>query len=384
MSTVSVINVKHPSSASNNIVLDSSGNATFAGTAAMASSFLRNRIINGDMRIDQRNAGASVNTSSATSGAFQLDRWKTFVAGSMVVAVQQSSIAPTGFTNSTAYTVSTADASIAAGDLYVIEQPIEGFNCYDLNFGASPASTVTLSFWVRSSITGTYCGALGNSAENRSYVFAFSVNSANTWEQKTIAIPGDTAGTWLTNNGIGIRVRVTLGAGSNFQGTANAWSGANLFATASQTQWVSTNGATFYLTGVQLEVGTAATPFERRQFGQELALCQRYFQKSYDLNLALGSIEQIGSVQTSADVTVFYKNFGPIRLMGPMRVRPSITAYNPVTGSTTNPVRNANVGTNLPLVVYDIGQNFFSAFIDNVSTVAGALLQFHYSAFAEL
>lgn len=245
-------------------------------TAATGFGF-KNRIINGAMVIDQRNAGASVSTSSATSGNYQLDRWKTFVAGTAVVSSQQSSTAPTGYINSILYTVSTADASIAAGDLYVIEQPIEGLNCSDLGFGGASAATVTLSFWVRSSITGTYCGALTNSAENRAYIFTYTISAANTWEQKTITVAGDTSGTWLTTSGIGIRVRFTLAAGSTFQGTASTWSASNVFATSSQTQWVSTNAATFYITGVQLEKGSTATSFDYRPYGTELALCQRYY-----------------------------------------------------------------------------------------------------------
>lgn len=263
------------------MILDGTNGATFNDgslQAAAASPYvLKNRIINGSMQIDQRNAGASVSTSSGTNGTFQQDRWKTFVVGTMVVTSQQSSTAPASFVNSIAYTVSTADTSIASGDVYVIEQPIEGLNVSDFGFGTANATTITLSFWVRSSITGTYCGSITNSAENRAYIFSYSITSANTWEQKSITITGDTSGTWLTTNGIGLRVRFTLAAGSTFQGTANTWSASNVVATSSQTQWVSTNGATFYITGVQLEVGSTATPFERRLYTTELQLCQRYY-----------------------------------------------------------------------------------------------------------
>lgn len=274
------------------MILDGTNGATFNDgslQAAAASPYvLKNRIINGSMQIDQRNAGASVSTSSGTNGTFQQDRWKTFVVGTMVVTSQQSSTAPASFVNSIAYTVSTADTSIASGDVYVIEQPIEGLNVSDFGFGTANATTITLSFWVRSSITGTYCGSITNSAENRAYIFSYSITSANTWEQKSITITGDTSGTWLTTNGIGLRVRFTLAAGSTFQGTANTWSASNVVATSSQTQWVSTNGATFYITGVQLEIGSTATPFERRMYGQELINCQRYFWKPNNAFLMQG------------------------------------------------------------------------------------------------
>ena len=276
MSTLQVINAKHPSSASNNIVLDSSGNATFAGTAAMASSFLRNRIINGDMRIDQRNAGASVSINN--SSAYTMDRWFVDEQTDGACTVQRSTVAPAGFTNSLLFTTTTADASLGAGQYAYFGQAIEGFNIADLGWGAAGAQTVTLSFWVRSSLTGTFGGSLRNGAANRAYPFTYTINSANTFEYKTITIAGDTSGTWATDNTAGLWVFFGLGVGSTFSGTAGAWAGSNFLSATGGVSVIGTLNATFYLTGVQLEVGTAATPFERRQFGQELALCQRYFQ----------------------------------------------------------------------------------------------------------
>jgi hypothetical protein len=278
MSTVQATNLKHNASASNNIVLDASGNATFAGTAAMGSSFLRNRIINGDMRIDQRNAGASVTVNTGNQN-FSVDRWwGQGTASSGVFTIQRSSVAPAGFSNSLLVTVTTADSSLAANDLYDIAQFIEGFNVSDLGFGTASAQTITLSFWVRSSVTGTYGGALGNNAATRGYPFTYSISAANTWEYKTVTIAGDTSGTWTTDNTIGLRVYFGLGVGSTFSGTAGSWSSSFPLSATGATNLMATSGATFYLTGVQLEVGTVATPFERRQFGQELELCQRYYE----------------------------------------------------------------------------------------------------------
>lgn len=277
MSTIQAINLKHPSSASNNLVLDNAGNATFAGTAAMASSFLRNRIINGGMVVSQRNGTSSVNISS---DAYSLDRWLNRVSGGGVITNQQTtSVVPTGQAYAAALTVQTADASIAAGDVYDFEQRIEGFNAADLGWGTANAQTVTLSFWVRSSVTGTYGVGIQSAAYTRSYVTTYTVNAANTWEFKTLTIPGDTSGTQNVGNGLGVGVCFDLGSGSNCNATAGTWGpGGGLWRTSGCVNWIANAGATFYLTGVQLEVGTVPTSYERRQFGQELALCQRYFE----------------------------------------------------------------------------------------------------------
>ena len=252
-----------------------SGNATFNAGLIPSSSFLRNRIINGDTRIDQRNNGGSVSISSAANTYF-VDRWRANANGGGVFSVQRSAVAPAGFTNSILATVTTPDSSVVAGDFYHIRQGIEGFNFSDFGFGTASAATVTISFWVRASVTGTYSLLLRNGPATRGYVTSYTISAANTWEYKTAAIPGDTSGTWPTDNSECAILNFSLGGG-NTQ-TANSWQSTANDNVSGQTQWISTNGATFYVTGVQLEVGSAATPFERRQFGQELALCQRYYE----------------------------------------------------------------------------------------------------------
>ena len=236
----------------------------------------RNRIINGDCRIDQRNNGASVTPATGTYNNYCVDRFPFSTDGGGRVTAQQSSITPAGFPFSLGLTVQTADAAIAAGDQYWLEHRIEGNNFADLAFGSASAQTFTLSFWVRSSVTGTYSVAFRNNAGNRSYVAAYTVNAANTWEQKTITVAGDTTGTWVATNGIGIGILFDLGSGSTFNGTAGSWQTANLYRTSGSVNWISNAGATFYITGVQLEAGSVATPFERRDYGRELAMCQRY------------------------------------------------------------------------------------------------------------
>lgn len=237
-----------------------------------------NRIINGDMRIDQRNAGASV---TPTNAAYTLDRWVFSLAQASKLTCQQNAgsvTPPVGFTNYLGVTSSSA-YTVGAGENFNLVQRIEGFNTADLAWGTANAQAVTLSFWVRSSLTGTFGGVIQNSAATRSYPFTYTINSANTWELETITIPGDTTGTWLTNSSTGIAIWFGLGVGSSLSGTAGAWSGSALYSATGATSVIGTNGATFYITGVQLQKGSTATPFEFRSIGQELALCQRYYQK---------------------------------------------------------------------------------------------------------
>ena len=247
--------------------------ASVQNTAATGFGF-KNRIINGAMMIDQRNAGASVTTSTVGSGTYTVDRWQYYVDVGSKLTLQQSSTAPSGFTNSLVATVISTDSTANSSQL--LRTKIEGFNVSDLGWGAAGASTVSLSFWVRASVTGSYAGYIQNSASNRSYVFSYSVASANTWEQKTITISGDTTGTWLTNNGIGLLVGFQLGIGYNAT-TINTWAAGNYQTYSGNTNLCATNGATFYITGVQLEKGSTATSFDYRPYGTELALCQRYY-----------------------------------------------------------------------------------------------------------
>jgi hypothetical protein len=236
----------------------------------------RNRIINGNMVIDQRNAGASV---TPTASAYTLDRWAANVAQASKFSVQRNAgsvTPPAGFTNYLGVT-SLSAYSVGSSEQFNLQQGIEGFNVADLGWGTANAQAVTLSFWVRSSLTGTFGGSLANNAVNRSYPFAYSISAANTWEQKTITVPGDTSGTWLTDNSNGIRLYFGLGVGSTISGTAGTWAGSYFISSTGATSVVGTNGATFYITGVQLEAGSVATPFEQIDYGRELIMCQRYF-----------------------------------------------------------------------------------------------------------
>jgi hypothetical protein len=248
-----------------------------AALNSIASSVnFRNRIINGDMRIDQRNAGLSASLS--TSLAYFLDRWNAIKQTGSAGTVQQSSIAPSTFTNSLLATNNATGASPSAAQLSRLQHRIEGFNAADLDYGTASAKTTTLSFWVRSSVVGTYGVGLSNSSFDRSYVATYNIDSADTFEYKTITIPGDTTGTWLKTNGMGIALSFDLGSGTDANGTADAWQTGFKVRTSGCVNWVATGSATFRITGVQLEAGSVATPFERRPYGTELALCTYYAQ----------------------------------------------------------------------------------------------------------
>jgi len=279
--TIQASVVKDSASATNNLTLDTGGNATVGNTLVMASSFLRNRIINGNMAIDQRNAGAQITAANLTSGTYMVDRWIYYSSQAAKFTAQQNAGSVTtavGFPNYLGMTVASA-VTVGATDFFNIGQLIEGFNFADLAWGTANAKTVTLSFVVYSSLTGTFGGALRNSAATRSYPFTYSIPTANTWTTISVTIAGDTSGTWIgATNGVGLQVIFGLGVGTTYSTTAGAWAAGNYLTATGAVSVVGTASATFYITGVQLEVGSVATPFERRQYGQELLLCQRYYQ----------------------------------------------------------------------------------------------------------
>jgi hypothetical protein len=284
---------------------------------------LKNRIINGAMVIDQRNAGASV-TQSNSVALYPVDRFAIFgTVGSKFTAQQNagSVTPPAGFTKYLGIT-SSAATSLAAGDYYRIYQSIEGLNLFDIAYGTASAATMTLSFWVRSSLTGTFGGSIFNDSASRSYPFNYTISSANTWEQKSITFAGDTVSAIATNNSTGFLITWGLGVGSTYgSGTAGAWVAGNVMAPTGATSVVGTNGATWYVTGVQLEKGSTATSFDYRPYGTELSLCQRYAWKYGGL-----SADQYGDgpglYADSGEII-----FGPVRNPVLMRATPSMTVF---------------------------------------------------------
>jgi hypothetical protein len=329
------------------MIVSGSNGLTFPDNSVQAlGSYtgFKNRIINGAMVIDQRNAGASVTVSS--DGAYTLDRWKcpSFPASKFSVQRNASSLTPpVGFTNYLGIT-SLSAYTVLTGDYEAVQQRIEGFNCADLNWGTASAKTVTLSFWVRSSLTGTFGGAIYNNAANRSYPFTYTISSANTWEQKTVTIAGDTTGTWTTDNSAGLTLTFGLGVGATYSGTAGSWAGSLYFSATGATSVVGTNGATFYITGVQLEKGSTATSFDYRPYSAELQLCQRYYRKQDELagcgraNSGSGSpiTWQFGSEMRASPTVTFTVNQGS-----------SYTAYPKTNCVPLNGVSDSNNVINL-------------------------------------
>jgi hypothetical protein len=318
------------------IQTSTSGGILGAGNA----SIMKNRIINGAMVIDQRNAGASV------SSGFSVDRFGLQFSSASKFTAQQNAgsvTPPTGFSYYLGCT-SSAATSLGASDYYGIYQNIEGFNFSDCQFGTASAKTINLSFQVYSSLTGTFGGALRNSANNRSYPFTYTISSANTWTTASITIAGDTSGTWVgATNGIGIAVLFSLGTGSTLSGTAGAWAGANYLSATGATSVVGTSGATFYITGVQLEVGSSATGFEYRHYTQDLILCQRYCYVNtavYDSYSWFGT----GLVVNSADGRVMVYMPVTLRSSPTLTTSGNLRGYDGSTASATTSVAIANTG----------------------------------------
>jgi len=275
----------------------------------------KNLIINGDMRIDQRNAG-----SSTTASGYTVDRWRTDEVTDGTLTAQQVTDAPSGFSYSYKLTVGTADTSIASNQYSFTMQKIEANNLSHLNYGTANAKTITLSFWVKSSITGNYSLVLKNNAQDFSYIHEYTINVANTWEKKTVTVTGPTSGTWITTgNSNGLSVLFTHAVGSTYAtSTLDSWhSSSNILGSTTSTNLFQTSGATWQITAVQLEIGENATPFENRMYSQELAMCQRYYQEitktaGYD-NVTNASVWQT----TNA--------FGVFTWL-PMRASPTLTA----------------------------------------------------------
>jgi hypothetical protein len=260
------------------MVISGSDGVTFPDSTNQFSGgafSFKNRLINGDMRISQAAGGAAVTVSSL----FPVDRFSVGNTSDGAFSAQQDSSAPVGFVNSVKITTTTADATLTTTQALSFVQRIEGTNMDDLGWGTANAKTITLSFWVRSSLTGTFGGSLRNAAGDRSYPFTYTISVADTWEQKSVTIVGETTGTWLTTTGIGVSVFFGLGVGPDRSGTAGAWNSNNNLSATGAVSVIGTLNATWYITGVQLEVGSVATPFERRPYGTELALCQRYYYK---------------------------------------------------------------------------------------------------------
>ena len=361
--------------------------------AASSPFSLKNRIINGDMVIDQRNAGAAVNNITG-AGFFITDRWKSMAVNSwassgVVFSGQQnrdSLTPPTGFTNYLGIATTTQSTSLPATATLDLTQVIEGFNMADLGWGTANAKTVTLSFWVRSNLTGTFGGSLINSGYNRVYVFSYTISAADTWEYKTVTIAGDTSGTWVTNNGIGITLSFSLGAGSSMMTTPGSWGSSLVSAPTGQQQICASTANRFYVTGVQLERNTTATPFEWLPIGTELALCQRYYETSYDYGTAIGTGSWANGTLTvvcgpASSYTIVLAQFKVSK-----RTAPTVTWYSAKNGTSGYGTNNGGAGSDFAWAgaVQPVGM--YCAGVYAGTAVSGTLgtASTHFVATAEL
>jgi hypothetical protein len=402
----SVSGISSITAQSNSITFyDTSGNLASIGASLAASTTLnpstiipainggaisgaRNKLINSAMEIDQRNAGLSLSLNNI--GLYSCDRWLVSAfggAGTGTATVQRVADAPSGFVYSLKYTVTNAKTPVGSDQFY-ITQLIEGQNIIDFQYGTASAKPVTLSFWVKSSLNGTFSGCVrANDATvtYRSYVFNYTITSTNTWQYITVTAPGDTAAVPQYNNSTGYTVLFDLGTGSTFQtSTLNSWVTGNYIRSTTSTNLISTIGATFQVTGVQLESGSVATPFERRLYGHELALCQRYYEKSYDTEIVPGTATSNGSwCGVNLNAGEFY-SLGLCQFRVTKRSTPLVSMWsiNGVANQLYNAGTQTNVGNSQATL---IGQNGcrFSCSNQAMSPVNSGYFT-HWTASAEI
>jgi len=325
--------------------------------AAASPYVLKNLIINGDMRIAQRGTSATITGGSV---CHTVDRFimniDTTIFNSIATMGQNldSLTPPSDFSNYVGIQINTGTA-LSGNPYYNFRQQIEGNNLSHLKFGTSDAKTITLSFWVRSTLTGDFSFSLRNGASNRSYVTTYNIASANTWEKKTITITGDTTGTWAVNNTIGLTVNWGLGNSSgNFStSTLNEWQAGSLTGATTGVDLVATTNAKWYITGVQLEINDTATPFENRMYSQELAMCQRYYCKSYNTTTAPATSTSNGINIIGGSTQASGYQYMCLVFPQDMRTTPSITFYRDNGADNTWEWRRSGAsGTIAPVAPY--------------------------------
>ena len=337
--------------------------------------YRKNAVINGDMMVWQR---GTTFTASA-DGAFHADRWSHIATTDAVVTVSKSTNVPTDaqgigrFAASLQVDVTTADTSIGSGQAHAIRYKVEGYDIRGL-----VGQVCTLSFWVYATKTGIYCVNLLCSGADHSYVKEYTINSANTWEKKTITFTLDaSSGTWDFTNGVGLQIRWTLAAGSNYQTATDGVWGTALYATANQVNGLDSSDNYFLLTGVQLEKGSAATPFEYRHFAEEFALCQRYFEKSYGQSTTPGTATNVGRIFFTSAIA---NDYGYCSFKVTKRAAATVVFYSPTNGASGY-CRDYSSAVNVALSGDTI--NEFGVSFSGTLTTAH-LFAVHYTASAEL
>jgi hypothetical protein len=373
------------------VAVSSQVNANHTDHATVAETFWGNLLIGGDFTTNPWQRGT---TFTSFASGYAADRWRVDYVTTAVFDVLKTADAPT-IAQAGIYTahclhidVTTADAAIAAGDVCILSQSVEGLNAAVLGFGQAGARSATLSFWVKSSKTGVHCVALRNAALDRSYVAEYTVSAADTWERKTVTIAGDTSGTWLATNGVGLSVVWALAAGTDFQATAGAWGAGNLVATANQVNVLDDAANNFKIALAQLEVGTQARPFDARPADEVLRRCQRYYAKSF--NLATAPVQNAG-VNTGEEVfgalvAAATFNFSPtVKLPVTMRAAPTVTLYNPAAANAEVRDRTANADCTASAAATVVNERGFRINCTaNAATAVGNVLAVHWAAAAEL
>ena len=365
--------------------VDTNENATF--TAGVTATSLnggqlagnRNRIINGDMMIDQRNAGAAYTLTG--DAQYNVDRFKgRTYGGSGRFSAQQVTDAPDGFLKSLKVTVTTTNTSGTYG--YSVEQQIEGLNITDFNFGSASAKTYTMSFWVKASIAGKYTFANRTVNGAASCVFTYTINSVNTWEKKTFTFPANTGFTTGVDNGVGLICDFGFGPqASKLTTTLGAWQSGNYLFNSGQVDLMATSGATFYITGVQLEEGSVATPFEHRSYGTELALCRRYYQKSYDQETAPATATNTGGEFDWASPANSGRPYGfTYTFSAVMRAAPTMTIYS-TNGGASGKIYNWATSAD---ITASAGSTQRSYMPTHTSITANQQISWQYTASSEL
>ena len=362
-------------------------NSINSSTQSINQTFLglgHNRIINGDMQIDQRNEGAlvTVNSPTLTYGADRF--WGSGTAAAGVFKTQRiSTTPPTGFSFYTHLTVTSQDASIAAGDIYVLGTVVEGYNIRDFLFGSTSAIQCTLSFYVRSSLTGTFSGSITNGAGNRSYPFTYTIVTASTWERKSITLTGDQTGAWPKANENGMTIYWDLGTGSTYQGTANTWAATLYLAVAGSQQVITSTSNTWDITGVQLEVGPMVSSYEFVPMPILLHQCQRYYEKSYDSGIVPGtntltSIFTIASNLIGAGTTAAFHQFSVDK-----RTTPTVVNYDRVgaSGKISTITAAAVIANNVAPATATAAFNSFA--VTQSTTSTATYIQYQYTADAD-
>ena len=376
MSILKVAKIRGVSASSDAISVANDGTCTANITNNLSN---RNLLINGDMQISQRNGTTSV---AYTNAQYSLDRWQVVNdAGGSKFTTQQVDDAPVGFQKSLKMSSSSA-YSVPADEVYGVGQKIEGFNTNPLMFGSSDAKSITISFFVKSSLTGTFSGSVLNQDMLRGYPWTYTISAANTWEYKTVTVAGSQDGTWLEDNREGIRIFWNMGSGTNRSGTAGQWSTAQYtFGATGATSVVGTNGATLQITGCQVEEGSVATDFEHRSFAQELALCQRYYQQSYEHGTSAGTSTNTNTIVWYPDATTNYASvsFG---LPCVMRTQPTVTIYSS-TGASGK-IRNVDIPVDRSAYVVGNNNSFLMFAAQNSTINAANTVRCHYTANAEL